>query len=142
MTTGEDPLDATVGDNRQLVDVLAAHQFKRLEGRRIRGNGAQLIERAHHTLHAGLRPAVAIDFLYLMGRDQSRYPVILDDDETAASGSQDILVDKILQTQLTLHSSVVAIHDVGDAPVPESRHQLYLNVAGTGCIKQEPTDKR
>src|SRR5947208_10003029 len=32
--------------------------------------------------------------------------------------------------------------DVSDAPVPESCHQFYLNVAGTGRIKQEPTDKR
>src|SRR5206468_7282147 len=113
-----------------------------MDGRRVRGNGAQLTERAHHALHAGLRPAVAINSLYLMGRDQSGYPVVLDDDEAAASSSQHILVDEILQAQMTLHRSVVAVHDVGDTPVPESCHQLYLNVAGTGRIKQEPTDKR
>ena len=86
---------------------------------RVRSNGAQLTERAHHALHAGLRPAVAMDFLNLVGRDQSGYLLILDDDETAASGSQHILVDEILQAQMTLH-----------------------NVTGTGRIKQEPTDKR
>jgi hypothetical protein len=94
LTTGEDPLDVSVGDNRQLVDVLAAHEFKCLDGRRIRGNRAQLGERAHHTLHASLRPGVASDCFYLMSRDQSGYPVILDDDEAAASGPQNILVDK------------------------------------------------
>jgi hypothetical protein len=99
MTAGEHPLEVPVGDDRQLVEVLAAHQFQRLDGRRVWGNGAQLIERAHHTLHAGLRPAVASDFFYLMGRDQSRYPVILEDDEAAVSDSQNILVDKILQAQ-------------------------------------------
>ena len=97
----------SVGDHRQLVDVPAAHQFKRLDGRGIRGDSAQLIERAHHALHAGLRPAVTTDFLYLMGRDQSGYPVILDDDEAAAAGSQYILVDEILQAEMTLDSSVV-----------------------------------
>jgi hypothetical protein len=88
LTTGEDPLEVSVGENRQLIDVLAAHQFKRLDSRRIRGNGVQLGERAHHTLHTGLRPPVAIDFFHLMGRDQSGYPVILDDDEAATPGAQ------------------------------------------------------
>lgn len=135
MTTREDPLEVSVEDNGQLVDVLAAHQFKCLDSWRIRSNGAQLTERPHHSLHAGLRPAVAIDSLNLMGRDQSGYTVILDDDEAAATGSQDILVDKILQAQMTFDSSVVLVHDVGDAPVPEYCHKLYLNVAGTGCIE-------
>ena len=110
LTTGEDPLEVSVGENRQLIDVLAAHQFKRLDSRRIRGNGVQLGERAHHTLHTGLRPPVAIDFFHLMGRDQSGYPVILDDDEAATPGAQNMLVHKILQAQMTLHSSVVAVH--------------------------------
>jgi len=49
---------------------------------------------------------------------------------------------KILQAQVTLHGTVVCVHDVGDAPVPESCYQLYLNVAGSGRVKQKPTDKR
>ena len=76
-----------------------------------------------------------------MGRDQTGYPAILDDNEAAASGSQHILVNKILQAEMPLHRSVVAIHDVRDTPVPESCHEFDLNIAGTGCIQQEPTDK-
>ena len=33
------------------------------------------------------------------------------------------------------------VHDVRDAPVPKSCDQLYLNVAGTGGVVQEPTDE-
>jgi hypothetical protein len=61
MSAGEDPLEVPVGDHRQLVDILAAHQFKGLDGRSIRGNGAQLTQSAHHALHAGLRPTFASD---------------------------------------------------------------------------------
>ena len=70
MTAGDYPLDVSVGDHGQLVHVLAAHQFKRLDRRRFRGNGSQLAERAHYALHAGLRPTFSIDFLYLVGRNQ------------------------------------------------------------------------
>ena len=49
--------------------VRRAHQLKRLYGGSIRSNRAELTERAHHALHTGLRPDLAIDALYLMGRD-------------------------------------------------------------------------
>src|SRR5215471_18326844 len=97
MTAGDQPLEVSVGDDRQLVYVFAGHQFKCLDRGSFRCNSAHLTEGAHHALHSSLRPAVAIDFLYLMGRDQAGYLVILHDDETATSGTQHILVDKILQ---------------------------------------------
>ena len=80
MTAGDYPLEASVRNHWQLVHVLAAHEFKRLDRRRFRGNGSQLTKRTHYALHAGLRPTFSIDFLYLVGRNQSCYPVILHDD--------------------------------------------------------------
>src|SRR5215469_16362056 len=76
-----------------------------------------------------------------MGRNESGHPPILDYDEAATSGSKHVVVDKILQGQVTLHCRAVVVHDVSDAPVPKSCDQLYLNVAGTGGVEQEPTDE-
>src|SRR4030095_11623462 len=120
MTTREDSFEVAVGHNRQLVDVLAAHQLKRLYRWSIWGNSAQLAERAHHAFQAGLGPRSAVDFPFFMRRHQSGHPPLLDSDEAATSGSQHVVLDKILQSQVALHCRAGVVHDVRNAPVPKS----------------------
>lgn len=48
---------------------------------------------------------------------------------------------RVFQADVPLNGGVVPFHDVGDAPVAEFRHQLYLSVAGAGRVKEEPPDK-
>jgi hypothetical protein len=55
----KDPDQVTIGDNGQLIDVLSAHDLKRTDRGSVRGNRSQLTQRPHHTLHAGLPPAVS-----------------------------------------------------------------------------------
>src|SRR5262249_10722504 len=136
-----DARKASVGDNWQLVDVLSAHYLKRLNDRSIRDNCLQLCDGAHRTLYTRLRPACTIDFGYLLWRDQSGYTVVLHDQKAAASRPQHEMVNKVLQAQMAGNRWAVAVHKVGDFPVPESRQEFHLNIACTGSIQQEPTDK-
>jgi hypothetical protein len=129
------------GNHRQLVEILAAQQFKGFDCGRVWGNDSQTRQRTHHALHAGLRPVVASDCFNLVHCNQSRDLVILDHNEAAVSGFQYILVDKILQAETALNGRVVAIHNVRNTPSPQSCHQLHLNVTGTSGIQQKPTDK-
>src|SRR5215472_5237221 len=141
MSAGDHTLKMSVGDDWQLVHVFTAHQLKRLDRRRLRVDGAQLTDRAHHAFHAGLRPPVATDAPDFLGRYQTRYPVIFDHDEAPASSSQHKLIDKIFQADVPLYSRAVAFHDVGDTPVAESRHYFCLSVARARRVEEEPPDE-
>ena len=80
-TSPRETLQVPIRYNRYLIDVLAAHQLKRLDRRCLRRNCPQLSKRAHHALHAGLRPSVPIDTLHFMRRNQSDQVIVLHDDE-------------------------------------------------------------
>src|SRR5207249_4306807 len=107
-----------------LIDVLAAHQFKRLDRGCFRRNCPQLSKRAHHALYAGLRPSVPIDSLHFMRRNQSDQVIVLHDDEAAASGAQQVFIDEVLQVQEALDGSAVTIHEIGNTAPAQAGHAL------------------
>src|SRR5437867_9704743 len=115
-----------------LIDVLAAHQFKRLDRGCFRRNCPQLSKRAHHALYAGLRPSVPIDSLHFMRRNQS---------EAAASGAQQVFIDEVLQVQEALDGSAVTIHEIGNTAPAQAGHELHLDVAAARGVEQEPTNE-
>lgn len=77
-TPGEDSLNPPVRINGQLVDVLPPHCLQGRQGRSVRRNRVEPLDRAHYPLHTGLRPEFASDLLYFMGRDEANDPVASD----------------------------------------------------------------
>src|SRR5205823_5560295 len=103
-----------------------------------RRNCPQLSKRAHHALHAGLRPSVPIDSLHFMRRNQSDQVIVLHDDEAAASGAQQVFIDEVLQVQEALYGSAVTIHEIGNKAPAQSGHELHLDVAVAGKTPLQP----
>jgi hypothetical protein len=74
----------SIGDNRQLVDVLTAHHRKRLERWRLRLDRAELTRYRMTLAHSSATP-LAVDAPYLIGCDQPSY-LVISDNEVAANG--------------------------------------------------------
>jgi hypothetical protein len=134
-TAGEDPLEVSVGDHRELVDVLAGHQLKRLDGRRSRGHGVHLSKRAALRLVRWFA-ASCHDPLYLMG-------VISPDTRSSCTTTKQrrpvrntYSSKQSCRLRWALHGGVVAVHNVGDMSIPESRRQFYLGVAGSRPVSR------
>src|SRR6185437_3507118 len=42
---------------------------------------------------------------------------------------------------MPFHSRAIAVHHIGNRPATKPLHEFYLDVAATGCVKQEPPYK-
>jgi len=102
MAAREDSLDSAIRDNRQLVDVIAAHDLKGSDSGSVSRDRPELTHRAHHTLHACLHPALVVHSLNLVRSDEPGHLAILHDHEAATSTAQQMFVDEVLQTKNVL----------------------------------------
>src|SRR5215472_9395548 len=141
MTAREESLEVAIGNYRELVNIIPPHHLEGLEGRSVWRNGADLAERPHHGLDAGLLPAIARDFLDFMGRDETNDLIVVNHDVTAQPAAQQKSVDKILQAQIWLYGRAATVHDIGDGSAAKLSHQTGLGVACASCVEQEPANK-
>ena len=70
MPAGKESLKPSVGENRQLVDILPAHNLKRLDCRSVGRNCPELADGPHHSLHTRLCPAFTVHMFDLIWRDE------------------------------------------------------------------------
>ena len=56
MRTGDDPLQSAIRDYRELVDIVAGHEFQRIQHLRVRGDDVQLSEWSHGLAHRSAFP--------------------------------------------------------------------------------------
>src|SRR5580704_4729 len=92
----KNPLQSTIGNNWQLIDVLPTHGFEGLKRGRVGGYRLQLTQRPHHALHTGLRPAVPWYSAHLIAGDKSSQGAVLHNHKAPPSASQQVLVNEIL----------------------------------------------
>ena len=65
MRSGEDPLQSAIRDHRELVNIVAGHEFQRVQHLRVRGYDVQLLEWSHGLPDRGAFPTVAGDSAYI-----------------------------------------------------------------------------
>ena len=66
MPAGKDSFQPPVGENRQLVDILSAHNLKRLDCGGVGRDCPELTEGPHHRLHTRLFPEGTVHMLDLI----------------------------------------------------------------------------
>src|SRR5579864_875816 len=130
-----------IGDDGELIQIVAAHHFDSAQQRRLRRDRADVIERAHDLAQSGEGPPGTIDVFDFVGRDQAFDFALLDDDEAALAGLQDFFLDQILHVEPAIDGRTIVGHDVLDADVLESLGQSGFHIASTRGLHQEPSDE-
>jgi hypothetical protein len=137
----EESLKVAIRDYWQLVNIIPAHHLECLQCRSLWRYGVDLTDGPHHGLDAGLRPAIATYSFHFMRRDEADNLIVVDNDVAAKAVAQQELIDKVLQTQISLYRRAAAVHNFPDRSTAKLGHQSDLDVTRAGSVKQEPANE-
>src|SRR5208337_809621 len=98
MGTGDNPLQSAIRDHRQLIDIVAGHEFERIQNLRVRSDNVQLLERAHSFAHGSHVPTLARDGANITWGNKAYQAAMVLHGETALAGPQEAGINKLLQT--------------------------------------------
>src|SRR5919108_2106050 len=129
LSARENAFEMAIGNDRHLVDVFTRHQLQSLHRWSIWCYHLEIPQRTHNALHTGLCPLIARHLLHLVRRNEPHQIAILSDNKAAATAPQHVFINEVLQTKVRLYGPTVALHDVGNSTIAETRDQFYVNVA-------------
>ena len=61
MRSGEDPLQSAIRDHWELINIVAGHEFQRIQDLGVRGDDVQLLDWSHRLAHRSAFPMFAGD---------------------------------------------------------------------------------
>ena len=139
VTTGEHALQATIRNDRNLIEVLFAHELQHVGYRRLRSNGADFVKRLHNLLQRSHGPELAVESADFVRRDQSGQAVHDGDEKAAAGGAQQEMIDELLDAHAAFDQGAIVRHKVGGANALEQ--PVYFLVLGIQALQEEAFDK-
>ena len=128
--------------HRKLIEILAPHDLERVLQRCLGGDGVHLIQGAHRVRQRRVRPARPVDFLDFVRRDQARHVAVLQNHKTAPAGLEKLLVDEMLDVQITIQRGSIGGHEIGGGYALHGAGEADRKIALGGGLQQEPADKR
>ena len=84
---------------------------------------------------------LALDCAHFVGCLPDRAGAILDHQEAAATGTQQLFVHELLHRNLGIYRITVCRHHIFHAQAAEKCARLDLHECGASCLQKEPTDK-
>ena len=120
LCSGQYPFQLAVGNDRKLVEVVTDHHFQGACQGAVRHYRAYGFQGAHHVVQRRIRPFGAIRLPNLMGCDQSRGAAVLDHNETAPAGADELMVYEILdgEARVNLGNRASSHRRPGRLPAP------------------------
>src|SRR5208337_608198 len=141
MGTGDNPLQSAILDHWQLVDIVAGHEFQRVQNLRVRSDDVQLLQRPHGFAHSSLVPTLAWDGANIAWGNEAHQATTVLHGKTALGGPKKVGINKLLQTHTAVHNDAVARHHLGDSHAPKRGRNIHLGVAGFGRVHEKPADE-
>ena len=81
-------MQSAIRDHRQLVDIVAGHEFQRIQNLRVRSDDVQLLQRAHGFAHGSHVPTLARDGANIAWGNEAHQAAMVLHGETALAGSE------------------------------------------------------
>ena len=107
MRTGDDPLQSAIRDYRELVDIVAGHEFQRIQHLRVRSDDVQLFEWSHGLAHRSAFPTIARDGANVPQSYEAHEPAMVLHGETALAAPQNVCIHELLQAHAAVDDGAV-----------------------------------